>query len=133
MTALEALAADHLQPAGGPLAEGVPGLGDAALELGRAPVGGALLDPGRGEEEGRGRAGEVALAGAELLPVGDSHGHAVGELVAEVCVDRLAHGAVAGDVDVGGGAVAERADLVVGDRAPVDAEALDELLVSRPR
>ena len=50
---VEALAVDRLQPAVDPLAERVPGVGDAGLEAGAAPVLGALGDAVGREEEGR--------------------------------------------------------------------------------
>ena len=75
--------------------------------------------------------GSSPAPGADLLPVGGPDGHAVGELVAEVRVDRLAHVAVAGDVDVGGGPALERVDLVVGDGAAVDPQPFDELGAAR--
>ena len=49
---VEAAASVDLQPTGDPLAEGVPGLGYALLQVGAAPVGGSLGDPVRGEEDG---------------------------------------------------------------------------------
>ena len=67
----------------------------------------------------------------QLLPVRDPDRHAVGQLVAEMRVDRAPHAAVAGDVDVGGRAAFQRVDLLVGDGASVDAQALDELGVAR--
>jgi hypothetical protein len=39
------------KPLRGPLREWRPGLGDVLVELRRSPVGAALLDPVRGEEE----------------------------------------------------------------------------------
>ena len=128
---VEALAGDRLQPAVDPLAERVPGVGDPGLEAGAAPVLGALDDAVGAKKKAGVGPGSSPAPRAHLLPVGRADGHAVDELVAEVRVDRLAHLAVAGDVDVGGGATLERVDRVVGDGAVVDPQPLDELSAAR--
>ncbi len=62
--------------------------------------------------------------------MGHPHRHAVDQLVAVVRVDRVAHVAVAGDVDEGGGAAVQRLDRVVGDGPVVDPEPFDEVGVA---
>src|SRR2546426_11533921 len=124
---LEALPAEDVEPTARPLAEWVPGIGDPRLERVAAPVRGALDDSVGGEEKGRWRPGQFAFAGTELFPVGDSHGHAVDELVAEMRMDRAAHLTVSRDVDEGGGSSLERVERVVGDAAVIDPQSLDEL------
>ena len=65
---LEPAPALDLEPAGGPLAERVPGLHDLRLEGGAAPFLRALRVPGGGEEEGRGGPGEVLARRSPRIP-----------------------------------------------------------------
>lgn len=70
---VEAAAVDHFQPAGDPLAEGVPGFGYALLQVGAAPVGGALGDSVGGKKKvgigpGRGSAPPVPKSSQWVTP-----------------------------------------------------------------
>ena len=87
----------------------------ALLQADRAPLGDALLDLRRREEQHRARPRQ-ALAAAERLPVRAADRAAVGELVAAVAVDRGAQRRVAAHVDVDRAlAGRQRRHVVVGD------------------
>src|SRR4051794_34201325 len=87
---LGAGAARDLKPVPGPFDIGSPGLGDALVQLIRAPVIRALAQAIRGEEEDRLRAGQLGSA-AQVLAVGDADRRGVPELVAVVAVDGTPH------------------------------------------
>jgi len=64
---VEAVALDRLEPAAGPLAEGVPCVGHPRLETVAAPILGAAWSHGRGRRRRSAWGRQLAGAGAELL------------------------------------------------------------------
>ena len=100
--------------------EGCPRIGNVLVELRSSPVGAALVDAVRGEEEDGARTVELAAPLRHLGPVGHPDRRAVGEVIAVVGVHVGTHGAVAGDVDVDGTVARQLGDVVVEVNRVVD-------------